>query len=556
MNSLAAKTLLALGLASLPALTVAGVLGASLVTTVSEVESGVELALSTAFQIAEVRVTMEKEYGLVARLPAELDQTKVEVYAAQIAATDKKVNDAIAALLDNSTIAAPETIRELREIRGQIAKARADIIVATKSFAQTTALDQFNGAFDHHFARAVTLLDAIMINVTVVADAARADLRASSAWALRLTPIALIAALAAMAASFWAVRRQVILPLHAIGNGMRRLAANDLGVDTSAWPRAGELGQMTRALEHFKDSVATRQRLENEREGHLDTAQAHNQRIADLAKAFETDAVAVINSLSVASNILTANADAMMRAAADSERQAEVVVQSTVQASVAVNSVAAASEEISATINAVTERIMTAQSIAGDAKTQAKSACDTMAGVVERCGSIGEVIDLIDKIASKTNLLSLNATIEAARAGELGRGFGVVAAEVKGLSNQTAKATEQVTTQVHALQQASAGGEQAVDAVAAIIARMDEISRAIAEMMQQQSAATREINNNAQMAASDADNALQSISAVTEASKRTRGISDDVGRAAAELAAQADRLAGTVRSFLGNLVAA
>jgi len=85
---------------------------------------------------------------------------------------------------------------------------------------------------------------------------------------------------------------------------------------------------------------------------------------------------------------------------------------------------------------------------------------------------------------------------------------------------------------------------------------MDEIARAIADMMQQQSAATREISNNAQMAASDADNALQSISAVTEASKRTRGISDDVGRAAAELAAQADRLAGTVRTFLGNLVAA
>src|SRR5439155_19678024 len=123
-------------------------------------------------------------------------------------------------------------------------------------------------------------------------------------------------------------------------------------------------------------------RLEDERLGNLKTAQTRNRRIAELAKAFEADAVAVINSLSVASNILTANADAMMKAAADSERQADVVAQSTVQASVAVNSVAAASEQISATINAVTERIMTAQSIAGDAKTQAGSACKTMGGVV------------------------------------------------------------------------------------------------------------------------------------------------------------------------------
>jgi methyl-accepting chemotaxis protein len=556
MKSLAAKTLLALAAASLPALIVAGILGATLVTTVSEVESGVELALSAAFQIAEIRVTMEKEYGLVARLPAELDQAKVEVYAAQIAAADKKINDAIAALLDSSTIAAPETIKELRETRGQIAKARADVILATRSSAQTTALDLFNGAFDSNFAHAVALLDAIMVNVTVVADAARADLRASSASVLRLTAIALVAALAAVAASFWAVRRQVIGPLCAISNGMRRLSANDLGVDTAAWPRAGELGQMTHAVEHFKDSAAARQRLENERQGHLETEQTHNRRIAGLAKAFEADAVAIISGLSVASNILTANAEAMMKAAAESERQADVVVQSTTQASAAVTSVADASEQISASINAVTDRIVTAQSIAGDAKSQAKDACNTMVGVVERCGSIGAVIDLIEKIASETNLLSLNATIEAARAGEMGRGFGVVAAEVKALSHQTAKATEQVTQQVHALQQASMNGAEAVDAVTSIVASMDEIASAIAEMMHQQAAATREISNNAHNAAGEADNALQSISAVTEAAKRTRGISDDVGRAAVELAAQADRLAGTVRSFLTDLVAA
>jgi methyl-accepting chemotaxis protein len=541
---------------SVPALTVAGILGATLLTTVGEVETEVELALSAVFQIAEIRVTMEKEYGLVARLPAELDRAKIDVYAAQIAAADKKVNDAIAVLFDKSTIAAPETIKELRETRGQIARTRADIILATKSLAQATALDLFNGAFDSHFAHALTLLDAIAFNVTVVADATRADLRASSTWALRLTPIALIAALAAMAASFWAVRRQVTRPLGTIRNGMRRLAANDLAVETSSWPQSGELGQITRAVEHFKDSAAARQRLENERQGHLESAQTHNRRIAELARAFEADSVAIINSLSVASNILTANAEAMMKAAADSERQADEVVQSTMQAAAAVSSVAVASEEISATITTVAERIVTAQSIAGDAKEEAKGACNTMVGVVQRCGSIGAVIDLIDKIARETNLLSLNATIEAARAGELGRGFGVVAAEVKALSHQTAKATEQVTQQVHALQQASMEGADAVDAVTSIVARMDEIASAIAEMMLQQSVATREISKNAHNAAGQADNALQSISAVTEAAKRTRGISDDVGRAAVELAVQSDRLAGTVRSFLTDLVAA
>ena len=188
--------------------------------------------------------------------------------------------------------------------------------------------------------------------------------------------------------------------------------------------------------------------------------------------------------------------------------------------------------------------------------TGAQSACHTIAGVVERCQSIGAVIDLIDRIASETNLLALNATIEAARAGEMGRGFGVVAGEVKSLANQTAKATGDVTNQIHALQNASGSGSQAVDNVARTIARMDEIATAIADMMRQQSAATREISLNAQSAASGTTSVLQSIADVTKASQRTRGISDGVGRAALDLAAQAERLAGTVRSFLNGLVAA
>jgi len=248
--------------------------------------------------------------------------------------------------------------------------------------------------------------------------------------------------------------------------------------------------------------------------------------------------------------------EAIRTAAAENERRAQDVAKSTAQANIAANSVAAASEEISTTIQAIAERIVAAQSIASDCKTGAQSACGTMAGVVERCQSIGTVIDLIDKIARETNLLALNATIEAARAGETGRGFGVVATEVKSLALQTAKATDKVTSQIHALQNASGDGSQAVDSVATTIARMDEIATAIADMIQQQSQATREISMNAQSVATGTTNVLQSISGVTESSKRTRGISDGVGRAATDLATQAERLAGTVRGFLNGLVAA
>jgi methyl-accepting chemotaxis protein len=523
---------------------------------VNKVESDVDKALSTALRISEIRVMMEREHGLVARLPAELDQSKVESYAAQIAEMDRKLDDAIIGLAGADGIAAPDTIRQLRDTRREMARTTADIVHATKSFAQTTALELVNGPFEANSAVALTLLDAVASNVAAVAATARRDLNDSSAWAWRLTPAALLVALATLALGFWTIWRQVVAPLAAIGAGMRRLADNDIAVDTSGWPAAGELGQMTRAVERFKESAATRQRLQDERQEDFRAAEARNRRIAELAAAFEADAEAVITSLAAAARTLTANAEAMIGAAAENERRAQDVAASTAQANAAANSVAAASEEISSTIHSITERILAAQSIASEAMTGAQSACGTIAGVVERCQSIGAVIDLIDRIASETNLLALNATIEAARAGEMGRGFGVVATEVKSLANQTAKATEDVTSQVHALQNASGDGSQDVDKVASTIARMDEIASAIAEMMRQQTAATRQISANAHSAAIGTNDVLRSISGVSEASKRTLGISDGVGRAAADLAAQSERLAGTVRSFLNGLGAA
>src|SRR5262245_52312211 len=204
MKSLAAKILTALAAACLPALAVAGILGFTLISTVSQVESDFDKALSAALQIGDIRTTMEKEYGLVARLPAELDQSKVDAFAAQISELDGRLDKAIDGLAGNTRIAAPETIAQLRDVRRDIAKSTGEILKATRSFAQTTALELVNGPFEANVSVAVTLLDAIASNVAAVADAARHHLNDSSDWAWRLTPTALIAAVLAVAIGGWA----------------------------------------------------------------------------------------------------------------------------------------------------------------------------------------------------------------------------------------------------------------------------------------------------------------------------------------------------------------
>jgi methyl-accepting chemotaxis protein len=556
MKSLAARALFAIAAAALPALLAAGLLGAMLVVVVRQVEADVDVATATARTVNEIRVLLEKERGLIARLPGELDLGKVDGYAREVSSIDTTVDTLVASLEASRRVVSPDVIAQIREIRRNVRRSTAAIVEASKSFAQSTALELVNGAFESDTGVTIALLDAIASNVDAIAEAARAELRSASYWVWRLVPAAFLIAMLAAALSLWALRRQVIAPLAQIGAGMRRLAESDRAVDTSSWPRDGELGQMTLAVERFRESATARERLQAERDADFQETTLRGRRVAELAKAFETEAGTVIGQLGTASVALAASADAMMKAAAESDARAHDVAASTGEANMAANAVASAAEEVHASIESIEERIVSAQAIAGEATAGARGACGTMAAVVDRSKAIETVIGLIDSIAQETNLLALNATIEAARAGDMGRGFGVVASEVKALANQTARATGQVTAQIHALQGASGESARAVDGVTAIITRLDEIATAIAQVMRQQSEATREISASALRAADGTTNVLQSIGGMTDASKRTRGVSDDVNRAAADLAAQSERLAATVRNFLNGLAAA
>ena len=179
-----------------------------------------------------------------------------------------------------------------------------------------------------------------------------------------------------------------------------------------------------------------------------------------------------------------------------------------------------------------------------------------MQGLASAAQKIGEVVAIINDVASQTNLLALNATIEAARAGEAGKGFAVVASEVKSLATQTAKATDEIRTQITAMQGVTQDAVQAIRGIGEIVVEMDGIAGAISAAVEQQRAATQEIARNVTQAATGAQSVAADISRVSEAAKSSDATAGEVLGVAKALSEQALALRGAVTGFVERVRAA
>jgi methyl-accepting chemotaxis protein len=226
------------------------------------------------------------------------------------------------------------------------------------------------------------------------------------------------------------------------------------------------------------------------------------------------------------------------------------------QTSVNVQTVATATEELSSSVQEIGRHVARSTQVAGKAVEEAKHTDATVQRLAAGAQKIGEVVTIIHDIAGKTNLLALNATIEAARAGDAGKGFAVVASEVKALANQTGKATEEISSQIVQIQEATWQTVTAIQNIAGTIAEINEIDASIASAVEQQSAATQEISRNVHEAARGTQEVSSNIAGVKQAATDTGAAADQVLGAAQLVSRQAEELSGEVGHFIADVKAA
>jgi methyl-accepting chemotaxis protein len=343
-------------------------------------------------------------------------------------------------------------------------------------------------------------------------------------------------------------------PLRRANEIMLRLAEGDLNVAVPETKGKDEVSAMTRALQVFKDNGLKMQAMKTEQaERETEAAEMQRRMMGELADNFETTIGHIISTVASASTELQANSESLSMIADETTKQASGVASATEQASVSVQTVAASAEELSSSIGEISRQVNESTRVTTEAVREVKNTDQTVVSLADAAGQIGGVVKLIQDIAEQTNLLALNATIEAARAGEAGKGFAVVASEVKSLANQTAKATEEISGKITAMQGVTTSAVTAIRGIGNTIEQISHIIGSIASAVEEQSAATREIANNVAQASAGTAEVAGSIGNVNQAAGESRGAANDVLQAARELSVQSERLKQEMGSFLNRI---
>ena len=352
------------------------------------------------------------------------------------------------------------------------------------------------------------------------------------------------------------VGRNILRRIGVLQRSMQLLSEGDLETEIYCSHHNDEIVVMARSLEVFRENMITSRGLKSDQDKDRAVKAERVLRVEARIIEFAATVRAALEGLRTSANSMQTTAESMSATADQSSALVTAVASAAEETSTNVQTVSSGTEQLSSSISEISRQVINSAQIASKAVDEAGETDATMQGLTDSASRISVVIDLIQTIASQTNLLALNATIEAARAGEAGRGFAVVASEVKSLANQTAKATDEIRSQIANMQQVTSSAVGAIRNIGHTIGEINAVTTAISAAVNEQGIATREIARNIKDAVGGTSQVSSNIAGVSAASAAAGAAASKVLSASGTLRREADVLRDEIHEFLASIRAA